>query len=89
LIPLIDQAVAGMSTSTWDVTLDDRSDKDLPLFQQTFKALESATIVKSPLPPFDRVAVQRWWDNTSPKDNGKTAEASAPSTAGGSADAKH
>ena len=89
LLPLIDQAVAGMSNSTWDVTLDDRSDKDLPLFRETFKAAESAPIVKSPLPPFDRVAVQRWWDHNSPKDKDQAGEATAPSTAGGSTDAKH
>jgi hypothetical protein len=81
------QAVAGISTSTWDVTIDDRSDSDLPLFRQTFKAIESAQVVKSPLSPFDRAAVQRWSDNNSPKDKDKTDEATVPSPAGSSADA--
>ena len=39
-----------------DVTLDDRSDRDLPLFQQTFKAVESGHVVKSPLSPFDALS---------------------------------
>jgi hypothetical protein len=89
LLPLIDQAIAGMSNSTWDVKIDDRSDTDLALFRQTFKAVESASVVKSPLPPFDRVAVQRWWDNNSTKDKEKPGEATAASGAGASADAKH
>jgi hypothetical protein len=65
LIPLIDQAVAGMSNGTWDVTIEDDSGKDVPLFRQTFAAVSSATIVTSPLPPFDRAAAQRWWDDSS------------------------
>jgi hypothetical protein len=89
LIPLIDQAIAGMSNSTWDVTIDDRSETDLALFRQTFKAVDSASIVKSPLPPFDRVAAQRWWDNSSPKDKDNTGDANAASGAGASASGKH
>jgi hypothetical protein len=89
LLPLIDQAIAGMSNSTWDVTIDDRSDTDLALFRQTFKAVDSASIVKSPLPPFDRVAAQRWWDSSLPKDKDNPGDASAPSAAGSSASGKH
>ena len=64
VIPLIDQSVSGMSRSTWDVTINDRSDKDVPLLRQKFKALESASIISSPLPSFDRMAIQRWWNNS-------------------------
>ncbi len=82
VIPLIDQAIAGMSNSTWDVTIADRSEDDLSVFKQTYPALNSASIVKAPLPPFDRAAAQRWWDNNAPKDKdegkGKTADAGAP-----------
>jgi hypothetical protein len=92
LVPLIDQAIAGMSTSTWDVTIADNSDKDLAVFKQTYPALNSVSIVKAPLAPFDRAAAQRWWDNTTPKDKDpdkdKTAGTATPA-ASASADAKH
>lgn len=73
LLPLIDQSVAGMSTSTWDVTIEDRADIDVPLYQKTFKALSSVSIAKTPLPPFDRAVAQRWWDHNSTQDKDKTA----------------
>jgi hypothetical protein len=80
LFPLIDQSVAGMSTSTWDVAIENRADIDVPLYRKTFKALTSASIASAPLPPFDRAAAQRWWDRTSAqeKDPAKPAEAAAP-----------
>jgi hypothetical protein len=88
LLPLIDQAIAGMSTSTWDVTIDDRSAMDLPLFRQTFKAVESASVVTSLLPPFDRVAVQRWWDNNAPTEKDKPGEGNVASGVGTAPEAK-
>jgi hypothetical protein len=86
LLPLIDQAIAGMSNSTWDVTIGDQSDKDLPVFQQMYPALSSASIVKAPLPPFDRAAVQRWWENNAPKDKKENA-AGTETPSGGAATA--
>jgi hypothetical protein len=83
LLPLIDQSVSGLSTSTWDVTIENRADIDVPLYQKTFKALAAASIATSPLPPFDRVAVQRWWDSSS-ADKDKAGESPTP-TAGGDA----
>ena len=80
LLPLIDQAIAGMSNSTWDVTIQDRSAEDLPLFQQNFKAVATASIVKAPLPPFNRAAAQAWWGDSSPKDKEETT-ANPPSGA--------
>jgi hypothetical protein len=68
LFPLIDQSVAGISTSTWDVTIENRADIDVPLYQKTFKALTSASIATVPLLPFDRAAAQRWWNQDSPQD---------------------
>ena len=92
VIPLIDQAIAGMSNSTWDVMIADRSDNDLAVFKQSYPALNSASIVKAPLPPFDRAAAQRWWDNNTPKDKdadkAKAADAAEPALST-SADAKH
>jgi hypothetical protein len=90
LLPLIDQAVAGMSNSTWDVTIEDKSDADLQLFQQNFKAVEVASVVKAPLAPFDRGAAQSWWDNSSPKDKEETkADANATASTGATAGASH
>lgn len=82
LLPLIDQSVAAMSTSTWDVTIENRADVDVPLYQKTFKALTSASIATAPLPPFDRAAAQRWWDHNSAqeKDKDKPANAAAPAS---------
>lgn len=62
VIPLIDQAVAGISDGTWDITIDDRADHDLVLFRDNFPALSTASVERRPLPPFDRVLVQRRWD---------------------------
>jgi hypothetical protein len=78
LLPLLDQAIAGMSNSTWDVTIADRADTDLALFRQNFKAVESASVINAPLPAFDRVAVQKWWDNSDPKNKDEPAEAVTP-----------
>jgi len=65
LIPLIDQAATGMSGGTWDVTVEDASAKDLPMFRATFPVLGDMPIETAILPPFDRVAVQRQWDGKS------------------------
>jgi hypothetical protein len=67
-IPLIDQAATGFSGGTWDVAIEDMSDKDLPLFRTTFPVLASISIDSTPLPPFDRIAAQRWWEGVQPKD---------------------
>jgi hypothetical protein len=82
LLPLIDQSVAGMSTSTWDVTIENRADVDVPLYHKTFKALTSVSIATAPLPPFDRAAAQRWWDHDSAQEKEKNnpAEAAAPAS---------
>jgi hypothetical protein len=87
LIPLIDQSVAGISTSTWDVTIENRADIDVPLYKKTFRALTSASIATAPLPPFDRAAAQRWWDHDSAqeKDKDKSAGAAAPPVSNASA----
>jgi hypothetical protein len=62
VLPLIDQAIAGLSEGTWDVVVDDRADRDIALFRDRFDALRSATIETRPLPPFDRARAQRKWD---------------------------
>jgi hypothetical protein len=46
LLPLIDQAVTGYSQGTFDVTISDRNETDLPLFKQAYPALQDRTIEK-------------------------------------------
>ncbi|MDA8328253.1 MAG: hypothetical protein M0Z83_04695 [Betaproteobacteria bacterium] len=59
LFPLIDQSVTGLSTGTWDVAIDDMSQKDITLFRSNYPVLTGVSIENTLLPPFDRAAVQR------------------------------
>lgn len=62
VVPLIDQAATGMSTHSWDVAIDDRSDRDIAKFEEHVPALLSAEIEVDAFPPWDRAAAQRHWD---------------------------
>jgi len=44
IFPLVDQAVAGYSGGTFDVTLSDRSKTDIPLFTQNYPCLQGVQI---------------------------------------------
>jgi len=44
VIPLVDQAVAGYSGGTFDITVSDRSVTDIPLFIQTYPCLDGIEI---------------------------------------------
>lgn len=61
-IPLIDQAVAGFSTGTWEVNIHDDSAEDLALYREHFPVLQSADIKMHLLHPFDRARAQKWWE---------------------------
>lgn len=63
VIPLIDQAAAGISGNTIDVTVVDASQEDLAEFKSTFPALATTEIRTELLPAFDRPKVQAWWEN--------------------------
>ncbi len=73
VIPLIDQAAAGVSGCTFDVSVVDASAEDLPVFRASFPALASVQIVPDVLPPFDRAVVQKRWE-------GESNDANAAST---------
>ena len=80
VIPLIDQAVAGISGSTFDVAVTDASQEDIAAFKAAFPALAGANIRQQMLPAFNRPRVQAWWDNdgTEPAasaNDGKQAQA--------------
>jgi len=61
MIPLIDQAVAGASTGSFDVLISDQYDSDLALFRKVFAGLGQQPVGKAVLPPFDRAKAQAWW----------------------------
>jgi hypothetical protein len=61
-IPLIDQAVAGASTGTFDVEITDEFATDEAVFRSKFPALAATPIQKAILPGFDRAKAQQWWE---------------------------
>jgi hypothetical protein len=62
-IPLIDQAVAGASGGTFDITISDEFAADEKMFRAAFAALRDVEIHKAILPPFDRAKAQKWWED--------------------------
>ena len=63
IIPLVDQAVTGVSGGTFDVVVRDAFETDVPIMQSTFPSLATTEIKKALLPAFDRQKVQQWWDS--------------------------
>jgi hypothetical protein len=61
-LPVIDQAVAGASTGSFDVRILDRFETDEGVFRARFPALTGVKIEKTILPPFDRAKAQKWWE---------------------------
>lgn len=62
-IPLIDQAVGGASTGSFDIEITDQQATDESLFRSKFPALSGVTIQKAILPSFDRPKAQQWWES--------------------------
>lgn len=62
MLPLIDQAATGVSGSTFDVSIVDASEEEVPEFKAAFPVLANFSIQKSVLPPFDRAKAQNWWE---------------------------
>ncbi|NGY06353.1 hypothetical protein, partial [Solimonas terrae] len=79
VVPLLDQAVTGVSNGTFDVAVSDASQTDIPMMRAMFPSLKTADIRTVMLPAFDRDKVQQWWEGDS-----KNTEA-APVVAGGTA----
>lgn len=50
IIPLIDQGVTGYASGTFDVSIYDNYEKDIPLFKQKYKVLKEINIDKLVLP---------------------------------------
>ncbi|WP_047250337.1 hypothetical protein [Chromobacterium subtsugae] len=62
-IPLIDQAATGASGGTFDVAIQDAWETDEAKFRKRFPGLADQIIHKAILPPFDRAAAQKWWED--------------------------
>jgi len=60
--PLIDQALAGASGGTFDVTISDRWEIDRARFGMAFAVLRGVGARQAILPPFDRRAAQAFWE---------------------------
>jgi hypothetical protein len=54
MIPLIDQAVTGMSGGTFEIQISDGYDSDVIAFGEKYPGLSGATIERSVLPPWTR-----------------------------------
>jgi hypothetical protein len=54
VLPLIDQSVAGFSTGTFDVVIEDKYDEDMKLFITEYPALQNVKVEKSILPKWIR-----------------------------------
>jgi hypothetical protein len=52
LIPLIDQAVTGLSGGTFEIQISDDYDNDFIAFKETYPGLVGATIERAVLPPW-------------------------------------
>jgi hypothetical protein len=62
VIPLIDQAVAGASSGSFDVEITDAYNSDVELFRKTFGPLKDMEIQKAVLPKWDRTKAQLFWE---------------------------
>jgi len=61
-VPLIDQALAGASGGTFDVTISDRWEQDRARFGIAFPILRGVGARSAILAPFDRGTAQAFWE---------------------------
>jgi len=61
VIPLIDQAVTGLSTGTFDVHVSDMSDEDLRLMRTAYPAIAGLPVASRISPVIDREFLDREW----------------------------
>lgn len=78
VIPLLDQAIAGMSGGTWDIAIENLADQDVGLFRAAYPVLNNVNIDTAALAPFDRAAAQRWWEGESAPADKAAEPATAP-----------
>ncbi len=63
VIPLLDQAVTGFSSGTFEISIIDNSQQDLQLMGDLYPALQGTNVKVALLPPFDRDYAQKWWED--------------------------
>jgi hypothetical protein len=61
VVPLIDQAVTGVSSGTFDIEIKNAEIEDIGQFQSNFPILVNQTIQTSILPAWDREKAESWW----------------------------
>jgi hypothetical protein len=54
ITPLIDQAVVGASSGTYDVVAEDKFEEDMKLYRSEYPALQKVKVEKSVLPQWIR-----------------------------------
>jgi len=54
VVPLVDQAVVGASSGTYDVVAEDKFEEDMKLFISEYPALKNVKVEKAVLPPWIR-----------------------------------
>ena len=62
VMPLIDQAVGGASTGTFDIEIIDSYISDMELFKKTFTALKDIEVQSAVLSKWDRSKAQLFWE---------------------------
>jgi len=60
--PQPDQSVTGFAQGTFDVTVQDLSEQDLPRYRSRFPEIEALQIETTLLPPIDRRRAQAYWE---------------------------
>jgi len=61
--PYIDQLTTGAAGGTFDITISDRFETDEKAFRERFRQLAGVEIKRTILAPFDRAAVQKWFES--------------------------
>ena len=59
--PKVDQAVTGLAEGTFDVSVRDLFEQDLPAYRDKFPELANLKFMPSILPPVDRQRAQEYW----------------------------
>jgi hypothetical protein len=63
-IPLIDQAIAGASTGTFEIEISDSFATDIEMFRKAFPMLKDVDVKKAILPKWDRAKAQVFWEQS-------------------------
>ena len=60
--PYLDQAATGAAGGTFEVSITDHFETDAKAFREKFPQLAGVEIKRTIMAPFDRAAVQKWWE---------------------------